>query len=326
MKHKDVDTIPLHEIPDWFLFNRTSKEPFIIKQGASAWKSTNIWNIDYLIKSIGDIDINYRKSSSRFHPDFTNPEKIICEEKSSTIHKYIEYLLNLDEEARSTHLISGDNTYIYNHGKFNEKFQPLINDISFDNINIDCVQSIGFWLSTRGCVSWLHYDSNAEHNYNVQILGKKRVFLFSPEETKNLYLFTSNQRHSINFSQVNIVNPDLEQFSNISNTLCYSAIIFPGDILYIPSYWFHSFEHLDNFNVNVNYWWHTPYIDVSPVSLRENFLQTVNQLLDNRFLQNNKYISIAERCKLLQAETGLDLHDFIVNMEKTILLGREKTS
>lgn len=28
-----------------------------------------------------------------------------------------------------------------------------------------------------------------------------------------------------------------------------------GDLLFIPAWWFHTFEHLDDFNANVNYWW-----------------------------------------------------------------------
>lgn len=323
MKHTYINTLCVSEIPDLFQFSPFSKKPFIIKNGAEKWKAIKKWNLNYLIDNIGQVDCNYYKSNSKFHPDFTH-NSTVFETKTSTLRDYIKYLLDLDKNERAMHFLSGDKTSIFSNGKLNSQFTPLINDIlDFDNIKIDCLKSVGFWLSTKDVVSWLHYDSNGGHNYNVQILGAKKVYLFSPEDAPNLYLFNANETHNkkanINFSHINVALPDLDRFKKAANTLCYSGVISTGDILYIPAYWLHSFEHLGDFNININYSWYVNQLVMNPISLRENFFKAIAKYLGPRYLDEQKYISIAERCKMLQNDTGLDLYNFINEVEKSIV-------
>jgi hypothetical protein len=52
-------------------------------------------------------------------------------------------------------------------------------------------------------------------------------------------------------------NPDLERYPRFAQALevAQSADVEPGDVVYIPFFWWHHVRSLDAFNVLVNYWW-----------------------------------------------------------------------
>ena len=70
---------------------------------------------------------------------------------------------------------------------------------------------------------------------------------------------------------MNIENPDLDKYPKTKDLEGYEIIVKPGDVLYIPSYWFHYIEILDNdddgdksainrdpidrLNISVNFWY-----------------------------------------------------------------------
>uniref|UniRef100_A0A3Q3E1Z5 Hypoxia inducible factor 1 subunit alpha inhibitor n=1 Tax=Labrus bergylta TaxID=56723 RepID=A0A3Q3E1Z5_9LABR len=58
-------------------------------------------------------------------------------------------------------------------------------------------------------------------------------------------------------SQVDFDNPDFEKFPNFKNVVGYEAVVGPGDVLYIPMYWWHHIESLLNggVTITVNFWY-----------------------------------------------------------------------
>uniref|UniRef100_A0A665W7W2 JmjC domain-containing protein n=1 Tax=Echeneis naucrates TaxID=173247 RepID=A0A665W7W2_ECHNA len=58
-------------------------------------------------------------------------------------------------------------------------------------------------------------------------------------------------------SQVDFDNPDYERFPNFKNVVGYEAVVGPGDVLYIPMYWWHHIESLLNggVTITVNFWY-----------------------------------------------------------------------
>ena len=56
---------------------------------------------------------------------------------------------------------------------------------------------------------------------------------------------------------VDLKNPDFDRHPNFAeaqkHALCVDLA--PGDVLHIPSMWWHNVESLDDFNVMVNFWW-----------------------------------------------------------------------
>lgn len=135
------------------------------------------------------------------------------------------------------------------------------------------------WLGNRSVVA-PHFDFPT--NIACAVAGKRRVTLFPPEQTDNLYigpfeLTPSGQPISL----VDLRAPDLQAFPKYKDAQASSITVEleAGDALLIPSMWWHSVEALCDFNVLVNYWWRaTPAYLGSPLAALQHALLSFDQL------------------------------------------------
>lgn len=111
------------------------------------------------------------------------------------------------------------------------------------------------WMGNKVTVA-PHFD--VPDNLACVVSGRRRVTLFPPEQISNLYVgpidFTPA---GAIISMVSVKDPDLERYPKFAQALeaAQVAELEPGDVLYIPSLWWHNVESLGEFNVLVNYWW-----------------------------------------------------------------------
>lgn len=64
-----------------------------------------------------------------------------------------------------------------------------------------------------------------------------------PRQHEDLYMFP--RIHPMwHKSQVDFDNPDLEQYPRYANVSFIEAVLEPGDLLYVPPYWWHHVEAL----------------------------------------------------------------------------------
>jgi lysine-specific demethylase 8/hypoxia-inducible factor 1-alpha inhibitor (HIF hydroxylase) len=122
--------------------------------------------------------------------------------------------------------------------------------------------SLNLWVGPGGHVESLHYDPT--DGTLVQLHGSKRVILFPPSQTANLYPFpiSVHLKHGMRlrswFSQVYPDRPDFAAFPKLRQALQhrYEVILKPGEMLYIPTGWWHEVESLGNGMVcSVNRFW-----------------------------------------------------------------------
>jgi hypothetical protein len=101
----------------------------------------------------------------------------------------------------------------------------------------------GIWMGEGGATTAAHWDMDS--NLYVQFYGRKRFLLFSPSDYK---LWKSYPRASPNHKQVQMeqANPSRYAYRLTPNAsrlpIAYEAILEPGDLLYIPAYWYHHVE------------------------------------------------------------------------------------
>jgi hypothetical protein len=99
----------------------------------------------------------------------------------------------------------------------------------------------GIMMGPAGATSWLHYDFLHSHAYLAQIVGRKRCILFSPEDSDKLY-----------GGKVDPTNPDFERFPLFREVTAYECILEPGEVLLMPSGWWHHVISLEK-SITVNY-------------------------------------------------------------------------
>ncbi|KAI0215867.1 Hypoxia-inducible factor 1-alpha inhibitor [Lamellibrachia satsuma] len=105
-----------------------------------------------------------------------------------------------------------------------------------------------------GNITPCHYDE--QENFLSQVQGYKRVILFSPSEFECLYPYPVHHPHDRQ-SQVDFENPNYESFPLFRNVKGYEAILGPGDVLYLPMYWFHHVESLidTGMTTSITFWY-----------------------------------------------------------------------
>ena len=111
------------------------------------------------------------------------------------------------------------------------------------------------WVSNRSRVA-AHYDLS--DNIACVAAGTRRFTVFPPEQVANLYVGpTLNSPGGVPISLVDLHDPDLERFPNFTLALqaASSALLEPGDGIFIPSPWWHAVDSLEDMNVLINYWW-----------------------------------------------------------------------
>ncbi|XP_032086532.1 bifunctional peptidase and arginyl-hydroxylase JMJD5 isoform X2 [Thamnophis elegans] len=110
--------------------------------------------------------------------------------------------------------------------------------------------TINAWFGPSGTISPLHQDP--QQNFLVQVMGRKYVRLFSPDQSEKLYPHEGHLLH--NTSQVDVEHPDLEKFPNFKAAAFQDCILSPGEVLFIPASYWHYVRALDT-SFSVSFWW-----------------------------------------------------------------------
>jgi lysine-specific demethylase 8 len=113
------------------------------------------------------------------------------------------------------------------------------------------------WIGPGTTVLSFHKDNHSPvvpiDNIFVQIRGKKRIILASPEDDAFMYPRSAEEGASWH-SQVNPEAPDFSQFPLFANALLQEAVLGPGDILYIPRDYWHYVRALEP-SISMSFWW-----------------------------------------------------------------------
>jgi hypothetical protein len=164
-------------------------------------------------------------------------------------------------EERARRIFTGDEQFVLQRRSGITTLAPELAPLYADVVppvlfDLDRLYTVWAWFSGPGVRTWLHYDNNGCHNLNGQILGKKRCWLFAPRELPRVYPFAvGGQNPAHNCAAVDVDAPDLGLHPRFADAEALQAELVPGDLLFIPAWWLHTFSHTGELNSNVNFWW-----------------------------------------------------------------------
>jgi hypothetical protein len=101
-----------------------------------------------------------------------------------------------------------------------------------------------------------HFDES--HNVACCVAGSRRFTLFPIEQIANLYVGPLDHAPAgTPMSLVDFARPDFERFPRFREALAHArtAVLAPGDAIYMPPLWWHHVQSLARVNMLVNYWW-----------------------------------------------------------------------
>lgn len=222
------------------------------------------WDIPYLLENIGNGDFSVYISEN--HKFLYYDEKKMCNfmdfiPKSRRMEmKFSEFVDSMHKREEE-----GGDERVY--------LQQTLNDTVGKKIVLDFLAFNWNWINEQqarrnwgpltsnlllvgmeGNVTPAHYDE--QQNFFAQIKGHKRCILFSPDQFECLYPYPVHHPCDRQ-SQVDFDNPNYDKFPNFKNVVGYEAVVGPGDVLYIPMYWWHHIESLLNggVTITVNFWY-----------------------------------------------------------------------
>ncbi|CAI9716881.1 Hypothetical predicted protein [Octopus vulgaris] len=221
----------------------------VVLRGFDLGSCTSKWTVEYLVSQAGDKKVTTHVSEipqmdflnknflyrilpfselvKRASQD-SNEEFFICPEE-----KY--YLRSLGDDPRNT------------VANIEEQFPQIANDLNIpDLFPAKSFFSSVFRIASKSTQLWTHYD--IMDNILMQIKGRKRVVLFSPQDAHNLYLQDGKS------TVLDIDNINTEKFPLFLKATRYECILEPGDILFIPALWFHNVIS-EEFGIAVNVFW-----------------------------------------------------------------------
>ncbi|XP_064598514.1 tRNA wybutosine-synthesizing protein 5-like [Liolophura sinensis] len=224
------------------------RKPAVLK-GVDIGPCISKWTVEYLCEYGGKNDVKIHVSATP-QMDFisknfvyrTLPFNEFVRRASEDIKK--EFFLNEDEKYYLRALGDDPRKDI---ADIHTQFPVLACDINIpEYFTPDRFFSSVFRIGSAGVQLWTHYD--VMDNLLVQVTGRKRVVLFSPEDVDKLYL--KGDKSLV----LDIDHPDEDKYPLFRQARRYECRLSPGDILFIPALWFHSVVSLD-FGVAVNVFW-----------------------------------------------------------------------
>jgi len=230
-------------------------EPFVLRGLASGWQAVRkakVSNADltgYLRDCAADVPVRACMGAP------ANQGRVFYNEDLSSLNfDQVETRLAavLDELEQHQHDTNPPTIYV---GSTETEY--CLPGFAADNrLDLPGIQpSVRIWLGNRHRVA-AHYD--VLENIAVVAGGRRRFILLPPEQIVNLYVgpieFTPAGQP---VSMVDFERPDFERFPRFSEAVKHArtAVLEPGDAVYIPSMWWHHVEGLESLNVLVNHWW-----------------------------------------------------------------------
>lgn len=221
-----------------------NKDPVIITNALN-WDALKKWSPDFLKATYVDKDI----SLTVMAPEINMPGN----ELKLKFTQAVDLICNNSDEGKKYYMMQRS---IY------DEFPELVKDIEIP-IYADKSKEhvINFWFGEKGINTKPHYDYS--NNFLVQVVGKKRVRLFSPKNTPHMYPYSMYDcvtmdgvsHPAVQASQIaDIDKIDHNKFSDFKLSKCFEAILEPGDLLFIPAGWWHEVKSLD-VSMSVNFWW-----------------------------------------------------------------------
>lgn len=225
----------------------TQSHPVIIRRYLNACVTVPHWSLESLKKTLGTREVSSCYSfDGRFGAD---PDRLTSKQQDRIITLPFTRLI---DKVIDSNLDQG--FYYLQQGSLLTDFEELRANWRLpDCIEHDKVKAVNLWIGPKDGVSVLHYDRS--NNFLMQLEGVKKVVLYRPSDCFRLYpvKWTSDAHH---ISRINdIYCPDLEKFPRFRLAKSFEISLFPGEILYIPPYWWHQIHSIDT-SLSINIWWH----------------------------------------------------------------------
>lgn len=230
--------------------------PVLFRGGARDWPCTQRWNPEYLTRLIGARPVRVTLSNQ---PLFSmDPERGHYTPESLSSMRFDEFLEHITHPPASGHYY-----YLHKHS-LQQQLPELLADIRVPpHLEGHAMLETALWMGPGGSITPIHHDFS--DNFFVQVRGRKRVIMYAPEPERSFYRMPFRSygqprpRSSWHISRVgSLTSPDSNaSFPEFARAEPLDVTCEPGDILYIPEFYWHEVHSLDSPSLSLSHWWST---------------------------------------------------------------------
>jgi len=219
IKLKPVKKIGTLTKENFTTFYKKTNTPVVMTQLTQDWPAREKWDIKYLEKIAGNKIVplyDSKPSTDKKH------------QHAAAVHMQLKSYLGLLKKGEKDLRM-----FFYN---ILAEVPQLTKDFNYPDIGLSLFKKLPvLFLGGKGAKVQMHFDIDMADILLCHFGGKKRIILFSPEQTKYIY------RVPFSFSSLNKIdyeNPDYETYPALKNLQGYVTELNHGDVIYIPSgYW-----------------------------------------------------------------------------------------
>jgi len=220
--------------------------PAIITDALSDWDAIGKWSPHYLASAIKTKQVTVAVSSeAQFNYD---PNRIAGEEAARYQYSQMDFGKAVSAICQSG---QGHEHYYLMQRSIPDEFPELLQDIRTPAWIDYQRPAINLWFGSSENVTPLHYDHT--NNFFAQVYGRKRLALFDPMQTDLLYPYPI-EASAGHVSFIDLEQPDFGKYPKFCKARALAGVIKPGELLYLPAYWWHHVRSLQ-ISISVNFWW-----------------------------------------------------------------------
>lgn len=200
------------------------QKPVIIKGLLKGTPAAEKWCMEYIKEKLGNVEVdvydnNIKKTTAYTHGDLKMP-----------FSNFIDTIMQDKPTGYRLFLFDG-----FKH------CHDLRKDFPCPDMFKGILGKIGFmFFGGKSTNVRMHFDIDMSNVMHTQFVGRKRVFLFSPENNDLLYKTPLNT-----YSVADFDNPDYEKFPGLKYAKGYDIMLEHGDTLFMPSGYWHYMMYQD---------------------------------------------------------------------------------
>lgn len=209
--------------------------PFIVEGFVSQWQAYTQWTHDNLKLRYGNHQVKC------FYVDKTDRTFLqqVNQSKTLRFEDFLALVFSDNPEDDHQYYLRIDSQHVL----FDRMAADFVIPDWLDRYNHSAT---GIWIGQKGNVTPFHHDW--WHGFLTQISGTKRYHLIHPLEGAALQ---KNWKEEAQYDLAPAPVISSSELRNLNLETYYEGILNPGDMLYIPPYWYHQIDTLENGNISM---------------------------------------------------------------------------
>jgi len=274
---EQIERIELLKPIDFYRNYVSLNKPVIITGAIKHWKALRLWNYNYLKSIIGNKEVTVDVTPNGYADSIVDNYFVQPEKRKMKVSNFFDIL-------ESPNKYNGIYYVMHQNNNFTTEFESLWRDIDTSLLWANETfqlkpEAVNIWIGENRSISSMHKD-HYENIYAV-VCGEKHFTLLPP--TDLLYLYekpyessrykfdeTNNKWDIIPEDSCNLVpwisvdpdKPNIEKFPLASHLKPYHCTVRAGEILYLPSMWYHKVAQkgdIEGKTIAINYWYDMQY-------------------------------------------------------------------